>query len=182
MRTNTFPIVAAKSACVNAHIHIPCCIDVWLHLQRSSAKGVLLAAMRTLIYEEKGRSRVSPGGYGGGKNPFGSCFLLHECMCREFVLSVFRAESLQPAMRMVWSHICLAERALGFSWNPSFSSCSSHFRKNMICCENENNDAVAHRAVVINWGERKAALCGSIIWIRWWWHGFSLADFSAALS
>lgn len=65
MRTNTFPIVAAKSACVNAHIHIPCCIDVWLHLQRSSAKGVLLAAMRTLIYEEKGRSRVSPGGYGG---------------------------------------------------------------------------------------------------------------------
>lgn len=63
---------------------------------------MLLAAMSTLIYEEKGRSRVSPGGYGGGKkNPFGSCFLLHECMCREFVLSVFRAESLQPAMRMV---------------------------------------------------------------------------------
>lgn len=61
---------------------------------------MLLAAMRTLIYEEKGRSRVSPGGY-GGENPFGSCFLLHECICREFVLSVFRAESLQPAMRMV---------------------------------------------------------------------------------
>lgn len=123
----------------------------------------------TDLWRKRQISCVSRWVRGGGENPFGSCFLLHECMCREFVLSVFRAESLQPAMRMVWSHICLAERALGFSWNPSFSSCSSHFRKNMICCENENNDAVAHRAVVINWGERKAALCGSIIWIRWWY-------------
>lgn len=111
----------------------------------------------TDLWRKRQISCVSRWVRGGKKNPFGSCFLLHECMCREFVLSVFRAESLQPAMRMVWSHICLAERALGFSWNPSFSSCSSHFRKNMICCENENKDAVAHRAVVINWGERKAA-------------------------
>lgn len=50
---------------------------------------MLLAAMSALIYEEKGRSSVSPGGYREKKNPSGSRFLLHECICREFVLSVF---------------------------------------------------------------------------------------------
>lgn len=99
MRTNTFPIVAAKSACVNAHIHIPCCIDVWLHLQRSSAKGVLLAAMRTLIYEEKGRSRVSPGGYGGG----GRIHLGHaSCYMSVFVGSLFYPFSELSHCSQLW--------------------------------------------------------------------------------
>ena len=106
------PFVATKTACVDARIHIPSCIDVWLHLQCSSAEEAQ-AATGTLIYEGQGRCDVSHCGYhekeGQAYIPSGSHFLRTWLYLYEFVLSIcLWAESLQPAMRMVWSHISVA--------------------------------------------------------------------------
>lgn len=106
------PFVATKTACVDAHIYIPSCIDVWLHLQCLSAEEAQ-AAMGTLIYEGQGRCDVSHCGYrekeGQAYIPSGSHFLRTWLYLYEFVLSIcLWAESLQPAMRMVWSHISVA--------------------------------------------------------------------------
>lgn len=51
----------ATIACLDAHLHIPCCIDVWLHLQGWGWES--LASMGTLIDEGQGGWNVSHSGH-----------------------------------------------------------------------------------------------------------------------
>lgn len=79
----------------------------------------------------------------------GHASYVHDCLgVSLFVYS--KAESLQPAMKMVRSHVSLAG---GFSWNLLLSCSSSLSRKHnrpRLGCEPENESTVTHTAVVIN--------------------------------
>lgn len=89
--------------------------------------------------------------------PSGSHFLCIWLYLYEFVLSVcLWAESLHPAMKMVWSHISLAKGLWDSVGIPHFLLLLLLIEKHNLLglgCENKNENTWA---VVINWGERKA--------------------------
>lgn len=84
------------------------------------------------------------------------------CFIRSFMSWV-----MQPAMRMVWSHISLARGLWDSVGIPHFLLLLLLVEGNIICGDlavKTRMKTLTHRAEVINWGERKAVVWSSMVW------------------